>query len=128
MKKPVVMIVEDEQIVALDLQAKLRAFGYPDTVLASSGQEAVEKAVEAQPDLVLMDIMLEGEMDGLEAAARIREHLKSPIIFLTSHADDETTARAMNVLPDSTIRFVMKPIQEMIFKTTLETILQRPAG
>jgi CheY-like chemotaxis protein len=75
-----ILIVEDEAIVAKDLQNRLRKFGYTVLGIASSGQDAINKAVEISPDLVLMDIRLKGAIDGIEAAEKIHQYLDIPII------------------------------------------------
>jgi CheY-like chemotaxis protein len=121
---PKIMIVEDEQIVALDLRNTLRGFGYPDTVLVASGEDAVKEASVSRPDLVLMDIVLEGPMDGLEAAAHLQERISIPIIFLTAHGDDDTSNRAMHIPRDRFIRFVIKPFDEDTLRIAIENALQ----
>jgi CheY-like chemotaxis protein len=118
------MIVEDEQIVALDLKNTLKGFGYPDTVLVASGEEAVQQASVTRPDLVLMDIVLEGPMDGLEAAAHLQERLRIPVIFLTAHGDDETSNRAMSILQERFIRFVIKPFDEDTLRIAIQNALK----
>jgi two-component system, response regulator PdtaR len=81
------LIVEDEQILAVDLEAKLRKLGYETEGVARTGEEAVQLAQERVPDLVLMDVRLSGTMDGLEAARQIRETTGIPIVYLTAFAD-----------------------------------------
>ena len=83
-----ILITEDEGIVALDLQSTLEGMGYSVVAVASFGEEAIEKAEKTQPDLVLMDIMLAGDMDGVTAAEQIHDQLHIPVIFLTAYADD----------------------------------------
>lgn len=89
-----VLIVEDEQIVAVDLEGHLQRLGYQVLDTAASGEEACEKAARVQPDLVLMDVRLEGTMDGIEAAQRIRRICPAPIVFLTAYTDTATLERA----------------------------------
>ena len=89
-----ILIVEDEAIEALDLQQRLTSLGYPAPEIAFSGEEAVQKAEEIRPDLVLMDIMLPGEIDGVMTAERIKARFNIPIIFLTAYADEDTLQRA----------------------------------
>jgi CheY-like chemotaxis protein len=81
-----ILVVEDESIVQLDLQMRLRRLGHSVVGFASRGEEAVAKAVDLAPDLVLMDVRLDGPMDGLEAARRIRAERQIPIIFVTAFA------------------------------------------
>ena len=88
-----ILIVEDEGIEALDIQQRLVSLGYPLPEIALSGEEAMTKAKEICPDLVLMDIKLHGEMDGVTAAQQIRDRLGIPIIYLTAYADERTLQR-----------------------------------
>ena len=94
MKMARIMVVEDEGIVARDIQNRLKGLGYAVPAIASSGLEAVKKAAETQPDLVLMDIRLKGDMDGVKAAEQIGARFNIPIIYLTAYADEETLERA----------------------------------
>jgi CheY-like chemotaxis protein len=96
--KATVLAVEDLRLVAKDLQARLKRLGYQAAV-ASTGGEALRQVEQVRPDVVLMDIVLEGEMDGIEAAQVIRERWGLPIIFLTAHADPETVRRAQAAGP-----------------------------
>ena len=89
-----VLIVEDEQIVAVDLEGHLERLGYQVVDTAASGEEACEKVGRAQPDLILMDVRLDGPMDGIEAAQRIRQICEVPIVFLTAYCDAATLERA----------------------------------
>ena len=90
-----ILIVEDEQLVAVDLEAHLTRLGYQVVDTAASGEEAWEKAQAAQPDLILMDVRLAGPMDGIEAARRIRRECDAPIVFLTAYSDAATLQREM---------------------------------
>src|SRR5262245_39964282 len=94
MQKVRILVVEDERIVALDIQRRLKALGYEVAGAAVSGEDAIYKATELHPDLVLMDIMLEGRIDGIMAAETIRCRLSIPVIFVTAHADAYTLQRA----------------------------------
>src|SRR5215210_5403286 len=89
-----ILIVEDETIVAADLTEKLRRIGYEVVGSTRRGEDAVTIAAAERPTLVLMDIVLAGEMDGIEAADRIRQTSNLPIVFLTAHSDTDTLARA----------------------------------
>jgi CheY-like chemotaxis protein len=93
---PTVLIVEDDPIIASDIKLHLTRNGYKIIAILSYGFEAVEVAREKKPDLVLLDIMLKGYMNGIEAAEIISKKLKIPVIFLTALTDDETflSARA----------------------------------
>jgi CheY-like chemotaxis protein len=118
-----ILIVEDERIVALDIHQKVTKFGYNNAIVASSGAEALEKASMLRPDLVIMDVALDGPLDGIETAARMREQESKaiPIIFLTAHGDDTTTSLAMNILPDRLIRFILKPFEEETLRRAMES-------
>ncbi|MEH1819194.1 MAG: response regulator [Nostoc sp.] len=115
-----ILVVEDEAIVAKDLQYRLIKFGYIVPAIASSGEEAINKALEISPDLVLMDIKLKGSMDGIEAAQEIYKHLDIPVIYLTAYADDNTLARAKITEP---FGYLLKPFKEKELQTNIEITL-----
>jgi len=94
MPKASILIVEDEQVVALDLRSSLETAGYRVVGQTGRGEDALRQAAALQPDLVLMDIGLRGDMDGTEAASQIRAELHLPVIFLTAFADEATLRRA----------------------------------
>jgi CheY-like chemotaxis protein len=104
-----ILVVEDEGIVALDLGMTLQQMGYIVTGAATSGEEAVQMAIETMPDLVLVDICLRGQMDGIEASREIRQRLGVPIIFLTAFVDEKTIQRAESIMPAG---FLRKPFVE----------------
>ncbi|MEA5624520.1 ATP-binding protein [Nostoc sp. UHCC 0251] len=101
-----ILVVEDEVIVARTIASQLRQLGYIVTGTASSGKVAIAKAWETQPELVLMDIILKGEMDGIATASKIREQLDVPVIFLTAYGDDHTLERAKITQP---FGYIVKP-------------------
>ncbi len=105
MKKEI-LIVEDERIVAEDVRTILTNFGYAVSSIVSSGEEAIARAEAVLPDLVLMDIVLKGEMDGVEAAEQIRSTLHIPVVYLTAYADSATLKRARVTAPYG---YVVKP-------------------
>jgi len=117
-----VLIVEDEALIADDLRRTLSKLGYEALEPAASGEAAVRAAREERPDLVLMDIRLAGVMDGIEAAREIRRRFDLPIVFLTSHSDDATVARAKGVEPYG---YVLKPFAERELSTTIEIALHK---
>lgn len=117
-----IMIVEDEYIVAADLTNRLEELGFNVLYHATSGKEAIEKASELKPDMILMDIILRGEMDGIEAASRINDELKTPIIFVTAYTDEDKIARAKVTEP---LGFLVKPFQDRELKTTMEMALYK---
>lgn len=102
-----VMIVEDERIIALAMRRMLMSMGCEVCGEASSGEEAVAVALKEKPDLVLMDIMLDGDMDGVEAARRIQAKQGASVAFATAYTDDATRRRAMDIRP---IAFLAKPV------------------
>ncbi len=120
--QPVVLIVEDESIVAMDIQARLRQMGYSAPAVASTGIEAIERVQEFKPDLILMDINLKGDMDGIEAAAHIKEIRDIPVIYLTAYADDDTLNRAKVTSPAG---YILKPFEERELQITIEMTLFR---
>src|SRR5437660_219420 len=89
-----ILIVEDEIVIAKDLQKKLEHSGYEVPALATSAHEAVAKAGEFKPDLVLMDIVLKNKEDGIVAAEQLRSQFDMPVIYVTAYSDDETLRRA----------------------------------
>jgi PAS domain S-box-containing protein len=117
-----VLVIEDETIVAADLKDKLGHLGYGVIGTARTGEEAVRIATGERPTLVLMDIVLAGEMDGIEAADRIRRICNIPIIFLTAHSDSETLARARATGP---FGYLLKPFNERELETHIEMALYR---
>ncbi len=117
-----ILVVEDERIVARDIKLSLQSFGYNVPALAASGVEAIKKAEELQPELVLMDIQLEGEMDGVKAAEQIYNCLNIPIVYLTAHSDYITLQRAKTIGP---FGYILKPFEEQDLLVTIETALHR---
>jgi diguanylate cyclase (GGDEF)-like protein/PAS domain S-box-containing protein len=117
-----ILIVEDEKIIALDLQRRLERFGYSVVGMASDGQEAIDLARERGPDIILMDIMLAGAMDGIEAAKQIRALLGIPVIFLTAYTDEKTLERAKEVEP---FGYILKPFKERELYTTIDIALYK---
>ncbi|MCG8481000.1 MAG: EAL domain-containing protein [Spirochaetales bacterium] len=117
-----VLIVEDEKIIALDLQRRLEKFGYDVVGLASTADEAIHAAERHQPDIILMDIMLNGERDGVDAAVVIKEQSDVPIVFLTAYADERTVERAKKAEP---VGYVLKPFKERELQTTIDIALYK---
>jgi len=117
-----ILIVEDERLVAQDLQRRLHRLGFTVCAIAASGPEAIAHAIQTQPDLILMDIVLHGPMDGIEAAAHIRAHAAIPIIYLTAHADDATRQRAKATEP---FGYLLKPFDTRVMQTTIEMALYK---
>lgn len=122
MSRARILIVEDEGIIAQDIQATLERLGYEVPATAVVGEEAIEKAADLKPDLVLMDIVLWGGMDGVEAATHIRERLHIPVIFLTAHSDTATLQRAKLTGPYG---YIVKPLVERELRIGVEMALQK---
>jgi two-component system cell cycle sensor histidine kinase/response regulator CckA len=112
-----ILIVEDESIVAEDIQNSLQRMGYAICGVASSGKEALQLAKDLNPDLVLMDIVLKGGIDGIETAETIRTQNDIPVVYLTAHADKKTLERAKITEPYG---YLMKPIEDTELHTTIE--------
>ena len=109
MKKASILIVEDEGIVLMDIENKLKSLGFSVAGSAYSGEEALEKAMEHHPDLVLMDIKLRGEKDGIETAQQIRSYMDIPVIYLTAFGNEEMIERAKVTEP---FGYILKPFNE----------------
>ena len=116
------LVVEDERIVSMDLQRRLKAMGYEIAGSAVSGEEAIEKAEKLRPDMVLMDIMLDGEMDGTQAAEIIRDRFSIPVIYLTAYADSATLERAKITEP---FGYILKPFEERELHGHIEIALYK---
>jgi signal transduction histidine kinase len=117
-----VLVVEDERIVALDLATTLRRLGYTVEGPVDTGERAIDTARASRPDLVLMDIRLRGEMDGVAAAERIGAETGAPIVFLTAHSDNETLERAKVAAPYS---YLVKPFRQDDLRCAIEVSLHR---
>lgn len=116
------MLVEDERIVAFDLKRQLQGFGYRVGSVVASGEQAVERAEDDPPDLVVMDIHLEGRMDGIQAADEIRARHRIPVVFLTAYAEDETLSRALDSRP---FGYLVKPCEVRELHATIQMALAR---
>ncbi len=120
MNKARILIVEDEAIIAMEVESQLQNLGYEVTSIVDTGEKAIKKAEEDKPDLMLMDIRIKGEMDGIDAAEIIRNRFGIPVIFSTAYLDQERIDRAKITMP---FGYVLKPIQERDLKVTLEMAL-----
>ncbi|CAG0989448.1 MAG: putative transcriptional regulator [Candidatus Methanoperedens nitroreducens] len=112
-----ILVVEDEVIVGIDIQRRLKNLGYTVPVVVSSGKEAIAKVRENNPDLVLMDINLYGKMDGIEAASKIHSFSDIPVIYLTAYTDDKTLERAKITEPYA---YIIKPFKDRELQINLE--------
>lgn len=117
-----ILVVEDEGLIALDIESHLIDLGYQVPGIAETGADAILLALEAQPDLVLMDIRLKGNIDGIQAAAKITDKLDIPIIFLTAFADADTLNSAKQVSP---FGYILKPFDPMDLRTSIEIALHK---
>lgn len=120
MDKTRVLIIEDESITALEIQKKLETWGYHVVGVAGSGEDAIEIARENKLDLILADIILKGDMDGVEAIEHIYEITDAPVIYLTAHADEKTFERAKETKPAG---YVIKPYDEKELAFNMEIAL-----
>jgi PAS domain S-box-containing protein len=117
-----IMIVEDEGVVALQIKEALEGMGYSVPGMALTGEEAVAKVLDLEPDLVLMDIQLKGGMTGVEAAGRIRRRLDVPVVYLTAFSDQETLEQAQLTEPYG---YVLKPFEERALHAVIQMSLAR---
>ncbi|WPO42881.1 sensor histidine kinase [Tardiphaga sp. 42S5] len=117
-----VMVVEDDRIVARDISEQLGRIGHSVIGVTARGEAAIELAINNRPDLVLMDIRLEGEIDGIDAARQIRARCQTPVVFLTAYADDETVRRASQAEP---FGYLLKPFEDLQLRTVIEMALYK---
>ncbi|MBN1979486.1 MAG: response regulator [Anaerolineae bacterium] len=117
-----VLIVEDDRVIAQDIQQTLARLGYAYPMVVSSGEEAIQRTADLKPDLVLMDIQLKGSMDGIEAAQQIRACFDIPVVYLTAYADDLTLRRARITGP---FGYILKPFEDRELHSVIEMALQR---
>lgn len=122
MAKTNVLVVEDESIVSKDIQYSLKKLGYNVVGAASTGEKAFELAVNTKPDIILMDIMLKGDINGIETAERVKKELQIPIIYLTAYADEATLAKAKVTEPYG---YIIKPFKEVDLHTSIEMALYK---
>ena len=122
MAKANILIVEDEAIIASVIAGALKKFDYEVIDILNTGEAAVAEALQKKPDLILMDIRLQGSMDGIDAAEQIQKELDIPIIYLTAYADEPTLERAKKTKPYG---YIPKPFQEIELKTTIEMALYK---
>lgn len=119
-----ILIVEDEAIVAMEIETRLRKLGYRIAGVVSTGEAAIAAVHETMPALVLMDIMLAGEIDGIHAADEVRRRFNVPVVYLTAHADERTLKRAKLTEP---FGYLLKPFEEIELRTIIEVALYKHA-
>lgn len=117
-----ILLVDDEIVISMRLEEVLTSMGYDVAGVAASGREAIEMARDRHPDLILMDIVMPGELDGIDAAAKIRSEIDIPVIFITGHAKDRLIERAKQVSP---FGYILKPFQENQIKVVIEIALHK---
>ena len=122
MKKTKILVVEDERVVAEDIQRSISAIGYIASGVVASGKEALEQVKKNPPDLVLMDIVLRGEMNGIETAEEIRSLYNIPVVYLTAYADDNTLNKAKVTEP---FGYILKPFNDRELHSTIEMALYK---
>jgi diguanylate cyclase (GGDEF)-like protein/PAS domain S-box-containing protein len=121
---PILLVVEDESLVAMDLDGQLHDMGYQVCGCVDNGRDAIARARAERPDLILMDIVLKGDMDGIAAAAVIGAELHIPVLFLSAYSDDQTVERAANAWPYG---YLTKPFQNRELRAGIEVALRRAA-
>ncbi len=117
-----ILIVEDERIVAMGIKRMLITLGYSITGIASSGEDAIRKAESTFPDLVLMDIMLKGEVNGIEAAKEIKAHFSIPVVYLTACSENKIVESAWKTNPSG---YIVKPFDERDLQKSIDVALRR---
>jgi two-component system, response regulator PdtaR len=122
MANPKVLIVEDDEIIAYIEQWRLKKLGYDICGSAGTGAEAMNSVAKMRPDIVLMDIHLKGEIDGIETAGRIKKDFNIPVIFVSAYIDEATISRAKAIHPDG---FLRKPFDDDDLRIALELGLKK---
>jgi diguanylate cyclase (GGDEF)-like protein/PAS domain S-box-containing protein len=121
---PTLLVVEDEAVVAMDLDGQLHDMGYQVCACVDNGRDAIDRARAQRPDLILMDIVLKGDMDGIAAASVIGHELHIPVLFLTAYSDDQTVERAARAWPYG---YLTKPFQARELRAGIEVALRKAA-
>jgi diguanylate cyclase (GGDEF)-like protein/PAS domain S-box-containing protein len=119
---PILLVVEDESVVAMDLEGQLHDMGYQVCGCVDNGRDAIARARTDRPDLILMDIVLKGDMDGIAAATTIATELHIPVLFLTAYSDDQTVERAAGAWPYG---YLTKPFQNRELRAGIEVALRK---
>ncbi len=117
-----ILVVEDEAVVAMDIQVRLTKAGYQVCGTADTGEKAIRRALERKPDLVLMDVSLKGDIDGIQTAERLRALLDVPVVFLTAYTDEDILRRAKGTEP---FGYVVKPFDDRDLRVAIEIGVHR---
>jgi len=117
-----ILIVEDEAVVSLDLARRLEKMGYEVVGRVGSGEDAIALVEQTPPDLILMDINLQGDLDGIETAERLHENFSIPVVYLTAYAGESTLQRAKQTYPYG---YILKPFKERELRATIEIAIAR---
>lgn len=120
---PKILIVEDENIIAFDIRVMLEDLGYMVSAIVSSGEESIKKASKIRPDLVLMDIKLKGNLDGVSAGKEIFKQFHIPIVYLTAYSDQATIKRINNQKNGNSPTVINKPFDQGELQTVISTTL-----
>jgi CheY-like chemotaxis protein len=125
MSKGTILLVEDDDIVARVIEWRLKNLGYSVCGCASSSQEAMDLIMKRVPDLVLMDINIKGDIDGIETARMIKQRISIPIVYLTSYSDEATLERVNETHPDG---YVIKPFDDNQLRVAIDIALKKCAS
>lgn len=122
MKEANILLVEDEQIAAMDIREMIEQADYTVATVVDTADSAIDALDEHSIDLVIMDIRLNGSRDGIDAVEEINEQYDIPVVYLTAHSDDDTLQRAKKTNPAG---FLVKPVTEADLRTTIEMVLEK---
>ena len=122
MNQKKILIVEDEAIIALELESKLQSHGYNLIYFSSTGAEAIQIAYDKKPDVILMDITLKGKMNGIEAARKIHQNHKIPIIYMTGNSHFRSDKKLLKTNP---VKVLSKPASDWEIFSAIEKALDR---
>lgn len=117
-----ILVVEDEAIIALDIQSILNKIGFAQSEVVHSGEESIQKVAAGRPHLVLMDIKLKGKLNGIEAAREIFYQYNVPVVYITAFGDEGTLKKANGT---ARFGFITKPFEETVLQTTIQNALHK---